>query len=79
MLKGYMLIVISDLHFSDGSSSRNISHRAFSHFFQHIKRGLRDENKEIIIVFAGDTFDLLRSEYRMAVGDEEKPWPSLKP
>jgi len=69
-----MLVVISDLHFSDGSSSRNISHRAFSHFFQHIKRGLRDENKELIIVFAGDTFDLLRSEYWMTVDEEEKPW-----
>jgi UDP-2,3-diacylglucosamine pyrophosphatase LpxH len=74
MLKVYMLIVISDLHFSDGSSSRNISHRAFSHFFQHIKRGLREENKEIIVVFAGDTFDLLRSDYWMTVKYEEKPW-----
>lgn len=74
MLKGYMLIVISDLHFSDGSSSHNISHRAFSHFFEHIKRGLRDEFKELIIVFAGDTFDLLRSEYWVTVEDGEKPW-----
>ncbi|MCX5818114.1 MAG: metallophosphoesterase [Proteobacteria bacterium] len=69
-----MLIVISDLHFSDGSSSHNISHRAFEHFFDHIKRGLRDEFKELIIVFAGDTFDLLRSEYWMTVEDGEKPW-----
>ncbi|MCX5809020.1 MAG: metallophosphoesterase [Proteobacteria bacterium] len=69
-----MLIVISDLHFSDGSSSHNISHRAFSHFFEHIKRGLRDEFKELIIVFAGDTLDLLRSEYWMTVEDGGKPW-----
>lgn len=74
MLKGYMLIVISDLHFSDGSSSRNISHRAFSHFFDHIKRGLTDECKELIIVFAGNTFDLLRSEHWMTVEDGGKPW-----
>lgn len=74
MLKVNMLIVISDLHFSDGTSSQNISHRAFLHFFQHIKNGMRDENKEIIIVFAGDTFDLLRSEYWMTVDDNERPW-----
>ena len=74
MLKDYMLIVISDMHFSDGSSSHNISHRAFSHFFDHIKRGLTDECKELIIVFAGDTFDLLRSEHWMTVEDAEKPW-----
>ncbi len=74
-----MLIVISDLHFSDGTSSRNVSHRAFSHFFEHIKRGLKDENKEIIVVFAGDTFDLLRSDYWMTVKDDEKPWSNDKP
>lgn len=74
MLKANMLIVISDMHFSDGTSSQNISHRAFSHFFQHIKRSVRDENKELIVVFAGDTFDLLRSEYWMTVNDDERPW-----
>jgi UDP-2,3-diacylglucosamine pyrophosphatase LpxH len=68
-----MLIVISDLHLSDGTSSYNISHRAFSHFFDYIKRSLRKEYKELIVVFAGDTFDLLRSDYWLNVYDAEKP------
>jgi UDP-2,3-diacylglucosamine pyrophosphatase LpxH len=72
-----MLIVISDLHLSDGTSSHNISHRAFSHFFDYIKRSLRKEYKELIVVFAGDTFDLLRSDYWLNVGDVEKPWGDL--
>ena len=72
-----MLIVISDLHLSDGTSSHNISHRAFSHFFDYIKRSLRKEYKELIVVFAGDTFDLLRSDYWLNVDDAEKPWGDL--
>jgi UDP-2,3-diacylglucosamine pyrophosphatase LpxH len=69
-----MLIVISDLHLSDGTSCHNLSHRAFSHFFDFIKRSMRKEYEELIIVFAGDTLDLLRSEYWMTVEDREKPW-----
>ncbi|MCX5798746.1 MAG: metallophosphoesterase [Proteobacteria bacterium] len=72
-----MLTVISDLHLSDGTSSHNISHRAFSHFFDYIKRSLRKEYKELIVVFAGDTFDLLRSDYWLNVDDAEKPWGDL--
>ncbi|MCX5804079.1 MAG: hypothetical protein NTU69_11225, partial [Proteobacteria bacterium] len=69
-----MLIVISDLHLSDGTSCHNLSHRAFSHFFDYIKGSMRKEYEELIVVFAGDTLDLLRSEYWMTVEDREKPW-----
>ncbi len=74
MIKKTMLIVISDLHLSDGTAANNLSPRAFRHFQNFIKRGVRENTKEIIIVFAGDTFDLLRSEYWMTVQDDEKPW-----
>lgn len=69
-----MLVVVSDLHLTDGTASNNLSHRAFTHFLDFIKRGIREKTKEIIIVFAGDTFDLLRSEYWMTAKDCDKPW-----
>lgn len=74
-----MLIVISDLHLSDGTSCHNLSHRAFSHFFDYIKGSMRKEYEELIVVFAGDTLDLLRSEYWMTVEDKEKPWNNSTP
>ncbi|MBP8625629.1 MAG: metallophosphoesterase [Syntrophorhabdaceae bacterium] len=74
MIKETMLVVISDLHLSDGTATNNLSPRAFKHFHNLIKRAIRENTKEIIIVFAGDTFDLLRSEYWMTVQDDEKPW-----
>lgn len=75
-----MLIVISDLHFNDETTSLNVSHRAFSHFFNYIKGSMRNEYKELVIVFAGDTFDLLRSDYWINVDEKEKPWnvPSME-
>ncbi|HOJ43041.1 MAG TPA: hypothetical protein PK800_02875, partial [Syntrophorhabdaceae bacterium] len=39
-----------------------------------IKRSIRKHTEEIVIVFAGDTFDLLRTDYWMTVENEEKPW-----
>ncbi|HON86470.1 MAG TPA: metallophosphoesterase [Syntrophorhabdaceae bacterium] len=74
MIKRTMLVVVSDLHLSDGTAANNLSPRAFKHFHNLIKRSIRDNTKEIILVFAGDTFDLLRSEYWMTVEDNEKPW-----
>jgi len=74
MINMLMLIVISDLHFTDGTASLNVSHRAFSHFFNYLQRSMRQEYKELIIVFAGDTFDLLRSNHWMAMDEKEKPW-----
>ena len=79
VLKIHMLIVISDLHLSDGTSCHNLSHRAFSHFFDYIKGSMRKEYEELIVVFAGDTFDLLRSEYWMTVKEGEKPWNNSSP
>lgn len=65
-----MLVIISDLHFQDtyqGFSdiikiSRNISHKAFHHFFSDIAELSKTNNAtEIIFVLAGDIFDLNRS------------------
>lgn len=74
MIRHNMLIVVSDLHFTDGTATNNLSPRAFKHFLDFIKRGMRKNTEEIIIVFAGDTFDLLRTDYWMTVEDKEKPW-----
>ncbi|MCX8111087.1 MAG: metallophosphoesterase [Syntrophorhabdaceae bacterium] len=78
MIKKPMLVVVSDLHLTDGTATNNLSPRAFKHFLNLIKRSIRDNTEEIILVFDGDTFDLLRSDYWMSVGDNEKPW-SIKP
>ncbi|MCX7966345.1 MAG: metallophosphoesterase, partial [Syntrophorhabdaceae bacterium] len=74
VLENNMLVVISDLHLSDGTATNNLSPRAFKHFFNFIKRSVRENTQEIIIVFAGDTFDLLRTEYWMTVHQNERPW-----
>jgi len=74
MIEHSMLVAVSDLHLTDGTATNNLSPRAFKHFFEFIKRSIRKDTEEIIIVFAGDTFDLLRTDYWMTVDDKEKPW-----
>lgn len=74
VIENNMLVAVSDLHLTDGTATNNLSPRAFKHFFNFIKRGIRENTDEIIIVLAGDTFDLLRTDYWMKVDDREKPW-----
>lgn len=67
-----MLVIISDLHFQDTEIDpelsniikvdRNISPKAFHHFFSDIAElSKQNEATEVIFVLAGDIFDLNRS------------------
>ncbi|MBF0548574.1 MAG: metallophosphoesterase [Candidatus Riflebacteria bacterium] len=60
-----MLVFISDLHLSDGTTGNTISSGAFKEFADSIQRILDKEDakiKELQMVFLGDIFDLIRSE-----------------
>jgi UDP-2,3-diacylglucosamine pyrophosphatase LpxH len=69
-----MLVFISDLHFTDGTSGDyNIKKRAFDGFFDdlaiHAKKA-----KEVKLIFLGDIFDLLRTEKWFSFDEDECPW-----
>lgn len=76
-----MLVLISDLHFTDGTAGKhNVPTDAFRIFFGNIagtaKRLRRKGGKirEIRIVFLGDIFDLLRTESWFEYPVNERPW-----
>jgi UDP-2,3-diacylglucosamine pyrophosphatase LpxH len=73
-----MLVFISDLHFIDGTAgAHNIKPKAFDYFFDDLN-GIIDEKdnaiQEVIFVFLGDIFDLLRTTYWFTAPVEETPW-----
>ena len=78
-----MLVIISDLHFVDGSAGEhNVPVEAFHIFLKNIggtaerlrkKGGSVDEIK---IVFLGDIFDVLRTEEWFPLPVSERPWGS---
>jgi len=77
-----MLVIISDLHFVDGTAGEhNVPVDAFTIFFENLKGAterLVKKNrdvKEIKIVFLGDIFDLLRTEeWFEPLPEDERPW-----
>ncbi|MBW2206608.1 MAG: hypothetical protein JRG79_06825, partial [Deltaproteobacteria bacterium] len=78
-----MLVLISDLHFVDGSAGEhNVPVEAFHIFFEDIGgtakrlRGKGASIDEIKIVFLGDIFDVLRTEEWFSLPVSERPWGS---
>jgi UDP-2,3-diacylglucosamine pyrophosphatase LpxH len=73
-----MLVFISDLHFIDGTAgSHNIKPKAFDYFFSDLRGIIEDKNnaiEEVIFVFLGDIFDLLRTTYWLTSPVNETPW-----
>ena len=73
-----MLIFISDLHFIDGTAgAHNINPKAFDYFFEDLRGIIGDPNnaiQEVIFVFLGDIFDLLRTTYWLTTPVDETPW-----
>ena len=73
-----MLIFISDLHFIDGTAgAHNIKPKAFDYFFEDLRGIIGDPNnavQEVIFVFLGDIFDLLRTTYWLTTPVDETPW-----
>ena len=78
-----MLIFISDLHFTDGSTGNlNIPDRYFGYFINHlvsIANKTSNAVREIKIVLLGDIFDLLHSDAWFAYPVDERPWGTNEP
>jgi UDP-2,3-diacylglucosamine pyrophosphatase LpxH len=71
-----MLIIVSDLHFRDGTAGEhNVSTRAFEGILEDLSNGAKSARaKEVKIVFLGDIFDLLRTEIWFDVPEAHRPW-----
>jgi len=78
-----MLVVISDLHLTDGSSGATISPRAFDIFFDRLREaaycaswrggGRYQPLKRVDLILLGDVLDLIRST-RWSGDGEVRPW-----
>ncbi|MCF7919559.1 MAG: hypothetical protein K9N06_06575 [Candidatus Cloacimonetes bacterium] len=73
-----MLIVLSDLHFSDGSTATNVAPEVFSQIlFPAIMLRAGNPAKsltEIHLVLAGDIFDLVRADKWLELDKAKRPW-----
>lgn len=69
-----MLVFISDIHLTDGTSGETINSRAFKKFVQYLKNmAATAKVKEIEIVLLGDIFDVIRSDYWLK-SNNIRPW-----
>lgn len=70
-----MLVFISDLHFSDGTASGTLNPRIFRIFSGLLQDIIERSTPEYLrLVFLGDIFDLLRTDYWTATS--LRPWSS---
>ena len=72
-----MLVMLSDLHFTDGSTASNPHETAFGPLFEELATTAKAKGAtEIHVVLLGDIFDLERSDYwhRNNVPPEKRPW-----
>jgi UDP-2,3-diacylglucosamine pyrophosphatase LpxH len=72
-----MLVVISDLHFVDGTAGeQDVPWQAFENVFLSDIAELADHNnaKEIKLLLLGDVIDLLRTRKWLETDTEDRPW-----
>jgi UDP-2,3-diacylglucosamine pyrophosphatase LpxH len=72
-----MLVLVSDLHLTDGSTARNVNAEAFSLMASLIRdTAARRQARDIQLVLLGDIFDLVRTDYwlRTGVPPDDRPW-----
>ncbi len=72
-----MLVLVSDLHLTDGSTAKNVNPEAFSLMASLIRdTALRRGAREIHLVLLGDIFDLVRTDYwlRTGIPPDRRPW-----
>jgi len=73
-----MLVIISDLHLTDGTTARNVHGSAFELLSDEIQSAIRKKGdiRELRLVLLGDVFDLVRTDYwiRQGIGDADRPW-----
>lgn len=76
-----MLVFLSDVHLTDGSSGETIKPGAFRIFAENLRK-LADSVsplEEIRLVLLGDIFDIIRSEEWVAEGVSARPWDPAGP
>jgi len=72
-----MLALVSDLHFSDGSTAHNVDPGAFDLLGADIEGALKHKKpNDVQIVLLGDIIDLVRTDYweRNEIAPGERPW-----
>lgn len=76
-----MLVFLSDIHFTDGSSGETIKPTAFRIFTENLCK-LADTVKgldELRLVLLGDIFDIIRSTRWLQNGNTIRPWDAASP
>lgn len=72
-----MLVFISDLHLTDGSSGETIDSGAFKKFAYYLEdMAINSSAKEVEVVLLGDIFDVIRSEQWLK--SQIRPWSGEK-
>jgi UDP-2,3-diacylglucosamine pyrophosphatase LpxH len=73
-----MLVIISDLHLIDGTAgNHNVKGEAFEVWMDDILSLARSKHAtELIFLYLGDMFDLIRTEQWFDVPLEDRPWGS---
>ena len=73
-----MLVFLSDIHWTDGTSGETIHSGAFRGFVQDLSRMAKDARaKDLEVVLLGDILDLIRSE--QWIKTEVRPWDAKSP
>ena len=76
-----MLVLLSDLHLTDGTSGTTINPRAFQKFSKILldvlgEKPRRDHIEKIELVLLGDIFDVIRSDLWLCRNNCHLPTPS---
>ena len=78
-----MLVVISDLHLTDGTTSENVAPQAFDILKQEIVDNVRRAKaQEVQVLLLGDIFDIVRTEWWFDpahVQPNMRPWYNIDP
>jgi UDP-2,3-diacylglucosamine pyrophosphatase LpxH len=72
-----VLVLVSDLHLTDGSTARNVNAEAFSLMASLIRdTAARRQARDIHLVLLGDIFDLVRTDFwlREGIPPDDRPW-----
>ena len=74
-----MLVVFSDIHLSDESTSFNVKPEAFTKILQKEIElcAQRNDAKEIRIILNGDVLDFVRTDYWLKLDSKERPWNGI--
>jgi UDP-2,3-diacylglucosamine pyrophosphatase LpxH len=71
-----MVVFISDLHLADGTAAVHVPPpAAFAGAFKDIAQHAENaQSQEVILVFLGDIFDMIRTTFWINLVESERPW-----